>query len=750
MTDSYLDVPGDPVSLESLTVRKARQLAEFLHAEMHPWARLVDTLSGSGREDQNTVMFDVDVELSQERVYDIHPVERVAATFFPADEDWPETFALRKDFPAVPHRYITDTEFPRRLCLYEEPYVEEKTRWSVVSIVERIREWLRDTAAGTLHAEDQQLEQMLVGSRAVLILPFDIFSDDAANPTPLEIIHNSNPPCEDSFIAFRPPPAASQNRKVRFVVAAFVCPTAVPGAIRAVPTNLLELHQFCIASGFDLFENLRLRMSAWNDGAIFLDSNLVVVLGFPKARRAGSAVEGFEVWGFVTNDPVKKIGEALGLWQMRGLERGQLLGGTPSDQLLGMANLLPLNCVFNLSRAQASHINGTEPDSRNMMALGVGALGSQLVATLIRCGYGKWTFVDNDLLLPHNFARHELCHVAVGLPKANVMAMAANSILAEPSVDQAVIADVLSPGVAAEQLAAAFATADVIADFSASIEVSRHIGRDIDVKARRVAAFLNPRGSDLVVIAEDSAREFPLDSLEMQYYRELLVNEALERHLHPPEGRIRYARSCRDVSSRIPGDQVAMHAAIGSRALRRALYEADPRVDIWIGSEDLSSRHVSLRPSPVIECPVGDFQVITDQGFVDQIREFRRNKLPSETGGVLLGCWDLIRNLVYVVHSIASPIDSTERRTLYIRGSAGLKEAVDSAATRTAFMLRYVGEWHSHPDGFESEPSPDDMILWQWLNEKTRQDGFPPLMLIMGESGMTWCVGSAMKTVSNV
>ena len=490
-------------------------------------------------------------------------------------------------------------------------------------------------------------------------------------------------------------------------------------------------------------------MSVWNDGARFLNSNVVVVLGFPKARRAGSIAESLEVWGFVTNDPVKKIGEALGLWQMRGLERGQLLDGTPNDQLLGAATLLPLNCIFNLSRAQASHINGIEPDSRKMMALGVGALGSQLVATLIRCGYGKWTFVDSDLLLPHNVARHELYHMAVGLPKATVMAMAANSILAEPSVDQAVIADVLSPGTAAEQLAAAFGAAEVIADFSASVEVSRHVGRDVDVNARRVAAFLNPRGSDLVVIAEDSAREFPLDSLEMQYYREILVNEGLECHLDPPEGRIRYARSCRDVSSRIPGDQVAMHAAIGSRALRRALSESDPRVDIWIGSEDLSSKHVSLRPSPIVQSQVGEFQVITDQGFVEQIRKFRRNKLPSETGGVLLGCWDLIRNLVYVVHSVASPVDSTERRTLYIRGSAGLKEAVESAATRTAFMLTYVGEWHSHPDGFDSEPSPDDMILWQWLNDKTRQDGFPPLMLIMGESGMTWCVGSAMKTVSN-
>ena len=30
---------------------------------------------------------------------------------------------------------------------------------------------------------------------------------------------------------------------------------------------------------------------------------------------------------------------------------------------------------------------------------------------------------------------------------------------------------------------------------------------------------MNPRGTDLVLLAEDVGRSFPLDCLEMQYYR---------------------------------------------------------------------------------------------------------------------------------------------------------------------------------------------------------------------------------------
>ena len=749
MTDTYLPPPGQPVALVSLTVPKARQLAEHLSIGTHPWARLIEVARTEATDEINTVVFDVDVELSQERVNDIHPVERLAVSFSASDANWPQVLALRADFPFVPHLFLREEEFPRSLCLYEDGYAEQKMRWTAVSVIERVREWLRDTAAGTLHASDQPLEPVFLGPRAVLILPHDVFSADTTTSVPLNIAHHDNGECGEVFIATRPT-SASDAQPARFIAVAILCPPIVHGVIRAVPKNLLELHRFSLQAGLDLFEGLRQRMREWQGKTNAMNCRLVIVLGFPKVRCVGGPVETIDVWGFVSNDPVTRIGEALGLWQMQGNVPGALLGGKPDEDLACTVGLLPLNSTFALSRAMAAAANGAEPDCRKITAVGLGALGSQLTATLIRAGYGRWTFLDGDLLLPHNVARHELHHAAVGWPKAHTMRMAANSILAEPCVDGSASVDVLDPGSQSEIVATSFAQAEAITDFSASLAVSRHLARDVQSTARRLSAFLNPRGSDLVVLAEDAGRKTTLDCLEMQYYREVLSNPDLAGHLKAPDGRVRYARSCRDVSSTVPEDQVAMHAAIGARAVRMAIARDAPGIDIWTSAPDLSTKRVHIQPAAVGRFQIGEFELITDASFAATVSMLRGEKLPRETGGVLLGCWDLTRNLVYVVHTIASPPDSRERKCLYIRGASGLREAVEDAEARTGRMLQYLGEWHSHPDGYGTAPSKDDYNVWAWIAEKTQVDGYPPVMLIVGERDLTWFVGSVAKSTSGV
>ncbi len=90
-------------------------------------------------------------------------------------------------------------------------------------------------------------------------------------------------------------------------------------------------------------------------------------------------------------------------------------------------------------------MNGSVPDLRKITAVGMGALGSQIANLLARSGYGKWSLVDSDVLLPHNFARHALVHSLVGMPKVDAMKMHLDATLAEPIVKEVVFTDVLSP-----------------------------------------------------------------------------------------------------------------------------------------------------------------------------------------------------------------------------------------------------------------------------------------------------------------
>jgi integrative and conjugative element protein (TIGR02256 family) len=461
-----------------------------------------------------------------------------------------------------------------------------------------------------------------------------------------------------------------------------------------------------------------------------------VIVFFPKTRTVGGAIESVDSWAFLTPQTIRELGERLGLWQLQNGFTGRLLvpGQAHPETILFDV----LNPTFALSRKSAAALNGIFPDEKRITAIGLGALGSQLVTKLIRSGYGTWSFVDEDFLLPHNIVRHELSSQAVGFLKAPVMMQWANSLLECEIVTEAIAANVLHPRKEAGRLRDALEKADVIADFSASVAVGRHLAREENTQGRRVAAFLNPRGTDLVVLSEDVGRKIPMDCLEMQYYRAIFRDPRLHSHMERAVSRTRYAQSCRDLTSTIPEDLVSLHASIGSRALRCALGKDSASLGIWSADESLAVEHVNINVTPIQELRLGDWLLCADEELLRTVLTMRRAKLPNETGGVLLGSFDLDRHIVYVVDTIPSPPDSIERPMAYIRGCQGLLEAVHKVEEKTSGMLQYVGEWHSHPDEVSLKPSNHDRDEFEWLANYMQADGLVPVMLITGQNGQAW------------
>jgi hypothetical protein len=90
------------------------------------------------------------------------------------------------------------------------------------------------------------------------------------------------------------------------------------------------------------------------------------------------------------------------------------------------------------------------------------------------------------------------------------------------------------------------------------------------------------------------------------------------------------------------------------------------------------------------------------------------------------------------VDALPAPRDSEEESDSFVRGIDGLVDAVKNAAARTANIVGYVGEWHSHPRNHPSSPSLNDLLLLRHLAISLTHDGQPALMLIVGEDGETW------------
>ena len=88
---------------------------------------------------------------------------------------------------------------------------------------------------------------------------------------------------------------------------------------------------------------------------------------------------------------------------------------------------------------------------------------------------------------------------------------------------------------------------------------------------------------------------------------------------------------------------------------------------------------------------------------------------------------------IYIVDALPAPPDSVHSATHFDRGIEGMPERLRDIRNRTADIVSYIGEWHSHPAGHGAGQSLDDRIQAAVLAFGMAADGLAFLQLIVGE-----------------
>lgn len=734
---NFISPDGVLVDVDALVLPRAKQCAVILASGILNFTRLLECRVSESGGRHEILVIEVDVQRPQKRVHDIHSCERIAVIFDESDSQIPETLSLREDFPRVAHLNLRRHEKPRSLCLEERPWDDMKLDWTVPGHIELIRSWLSRTSRGELHQPDQPLEPLLFGSGYHIVIPDDVTRPEAGGgQQKLHIVLRGTTEEGRVLVARHLADAPKDAGGLAFASLTLECGPVVHGVIWSCPETIQELIALVIDVGLDLRDQLLRGLTGLQqDDAKSLDSGLVLIIRFLKQRDVDQKIEAIETKAFLTFSTVRDIGVALGCWAIHDGHAVPFVGGDmPSPNGEGIP-IITANVHHTLTPSGAAYLNGRDfEEPVKVAAIGAGALGSQLQMNLARAGFGQWTIIDDDWFFPHNIARHELNKFAVGQNKALGVAAELNCLHDGEQIASMLPANILRPGGMEELVSRSLNEADVILDAAASVPVSRHLAKHAS-NARRVSVFLNPTGTDLVLLAEDKDRRVRLDCLEMQYYRLMATRAEMAHHLELPAGQVRYGLGCRDLSSRMPQDLLSIHAGIGSRAVQTTLASNDARLEVWqVDAPAMTVSSVNAEPMEVFwqEHP-GGWLCAIDKHVLQRVADLREANLPNETGGVLIGAYDMASKIVYVVDALDAPPDSEQWPTLYVRGSDFLAERIAKIEKATAGRLVYIGEWHSHPDGCPTLPSGDDVKVFSWLTQHLAVESKPALMLIAGQ-----------------
>lgn len=727
----YFDSIGPEVVPESLEFPGARALTAYASSGLDEDASFAGCRRSKGGIE--AVFLLVRLYPPQRPAADIRQEEEMAVLFTGGDRH-PALLAARADFPETPHQNMMPEGLPRYPCVDDRPWDDAAPGWSPYAYVERVKWWLNAAAMGELTGTGQVVDSLFVPPGPDLLVPARILSGVEA---------------EASFSLVPPPGLADGDIRCLHLVEGsgmpsgqggfkailLVAPVSMARSVAMPPSNVEALLRVAQAAGLDLLRSLQNWIARLP--AADLPRRGALLLNFP-VHAPGSAEARTGLVAFALACNLGQLGTMLGVLgpePERTLSWGKLVTHAPVQlDLLAAEPMLSMAVQLEFDLAAARPFSGT-PDGCPTRALlvGAGAIGSHVALALTREGRHSWTLADGDWLRPHNLARHVLGQSQVGQPKARALAMLLSDLSRAPATP--IVCDVLRPGDQAQALEEGASGADVILDASASVAVSRRISDWGHSRARRVSAFFNPSGDAAVLLVEDAARAIRLDALEAQYYRLVLRDGTLSAHLAPPPEGFRYAGSCRAVSARILESRVSLLSGLAAGGIGAALSGEGADIRVWSCQPDGSIAIARTEAFPGRRETLAGWTVLLDDGLAADIRRRREAALPSETGGVLVGTVDMQRRVVAVVDALGPPADSSGDQAAFTRGTEGLRDRLEAVARRTSGMVRYIGEWHSHPRGSQAMPSTLDIRQLLALRAELRREGLPATMLISGSDG---------------
>lgn len=689
------EIRGDQLKLP-------RAQAIYRAVNIHEYAEMVRCQRNTGQDEILTFRLKR-LQIPEYPEYLIKTEEVVAVICREKDTYWPEVYAVRDDFPiGLPHSNALPFKRPVSMCVADYHFYDVRLQFSAFDFINSIRHWLEKNSIGELHESDRPIEIFMVPDGYYTI----VGEREIYNPyIKLERITDIS-----SIIR------SSSTKDATHTHMSIVAKSSIATSMVYRPKTLGDLSDLVeLSIPESIITILVSQCASAPRRARQLPILLFVTISQKRDVDDDSSIEQFAIDTGVTEENI--------------VSRLFKTSQKEVQDWLRMQTIKIYEYRYSIHRVINNISNSTSVSIANFTMIGTGTLGSKVIDHIVRKGVcERLTIIDNDIYHPHNFGRHTLPAQYVMHLKSVAMQKLYADVLGQKIIPVPQNACLLPES----EQSQFYGTADLIVDASTVIAVERYIARDVYTKGRCCSIFLNPQGTDLVLLMEDKVRRMRLDLLEMAYYSALLENDSLQNHLEIPEQQRTSTFSCRSESSKIDYDDVGVLASIASREIQRHYQDADAKAEIW---------HINKPEGNVmrVDIPVHEWDLYERDGVKVYVSKRLQDTLnreriacgENETGGCLCGCYDRDRRIIYVFSQIPAPSDSKHRPTSFERGAEGLNEAKQEIAKRTYYQVRYIGEWHSHPHS-DSHPSSLDKEQFAKLDGELLQQDVPFVQMICG------------------
>lgn len=738
MADAYYELANfsEVGVIGPLTIQRARVLLDAV--QRHRDYTLIGVQRQPLEDEPKNECLIVDVECDDvppKNAAGIRYRERLALCVPNDPKKLVEVLALRRDFPILIHQNQGVYGTPASLCLYFDSPAAVLRTWTPMAFLRRIQWWLEKSARDELHPVDQPVEHLFFASKFELILPWNLAElRKSQNTARFAVVLRHERPdqgltCFLELIA----ESAPQTKTVTHVE--LTLPPIVHGFVERDPTTLGQLADLLARRNVDLIKLLRaeLQNRVGASGATVSEDDraTVILLYIPIRRRVDAEPDGITQRAFLIPTNALELGVSTGALLVHQQRYYKDVMNQQPSKLWRDQPVFPMDILSQNDGEAARRQSGIANEGPRTVLIGAGSLGSALLNLWGRSGWGRWTVIDKDHIRPHNLSRHTAYVQHIGEMKATVVADLHAAAMDGATEVIPIVADATDR--TQVSVARALNAADLVVDASTTLEYPRAASA-ADTLPRHCSVFITPDGNATVLLIEDAKRKQRLRTLEAQYYRALIQKNWGRTNLSGHVSTFWSGASCRDISMVMPYPRILGHASTLAEQIQIAAACENALIRVW--QRDPVRSAVEVHDIQVLHercIPLGDLEVFIDDGVEQQLRGMRRHGLPDETGGLLLGYYDFNIKAVVIVAGLPAPPDSKAGQDSFERGVAGLTEVVKDANTRTAGMVNYIGEWHSHPRGHSASPSRPDLMQLIYLALGMADDGLPAIQLIIGE-----------------